>query len=591
LPLLLRAALLALLLPGAGLAAGTSALPGGVAAPQLRQPLPKSRTLVEPRYAHRLTVKFRDSLQVRADPASGQLRSLAAADLTAIETLAQAHHARFSQLLRLSTERLHRLEERARMRSGAAQPDLAAMLLVTAPAASLLPLAAALNASDLTEWVYFQEVAPRPPCEDIAPTTPQYFPALQGYWAADPGLDLQAAWAQHPAARGGALQLADCEYWYVDGHEDLCDIGNEPGQTPDPGIFFYGWEHHGGATLGELASLDNAYGCTGLVPDTRILFFSEWTVEEGYRRETAIANAIASVDPGDIVQLEMQTIGGGGSYCPAEYDPAIWTLCRNATDSGVMVVAAGGNGGQDLDSPAYQSYMDRGDSGAILVGAGSSDAAHDKLYFSTYGSRINLQAWGENVFTLGYGGYAIHGGDYNQSYTASFSGTSSATPLVASCCVALQGLAEHYLGHRLDPGELRALLIDTGVPQGAGGHIGPLPDMAVATDALLDQVPGMVLRVENLLAGATATLRVIHADPGATIYFAYSLAGPGNTYVPALDVTLELDTPQLAGSAVADAEGRASFSRLIPTAAAGHSLWLQAAESGAVSDLRAEVVR
>ncbi len=565
--------------------------PGTPVAVAPRSPLPKPLNLTVPRYAHRLAVKFRDDLRVRADLTGGRTRSLAGADLSDIERLARRHQAHFSQLLQLPPERLEFLRQRARNHSGNAQPDLGGMLLVTAPASEMQQLAAELNASDLTEWVHFQQFAPAPPCEDIAPATPPYFPALQGYWGADPGLNLEAAWTQHPAARGGGIQLADCEYWYVDGHEDLCDISNEPGQTPDPAIFSYGWQHHGGATLGELASLDNAYGCTGLVPDAQILFFTEWSVEEGYRRVTAIANAIASVEAGDVVQLEMQAIGGGGGYCPAEYDPAVWTLCRNATDSGIVVVGAGGNGNQDLDSGAFTSYMERGDSGAILVGAGSADTAHNKLYFSTYGSRINLQGWGGSVFTLGYGDYALHGGDSNQSYTAGFSGTSSATPLVAACAVSLQGMAEHYLGRRLEPNELRSLLIDTGTPQGSGGHIGPLPDMAAATNALLELAPGMVLGVRNLVAGAEATFSVTRAEPGATVYFIYSRSGAGSTYVPALDVTLALDAPILAGSAVADDSGEARFAQFVPPAAAGMQLWIQAAANAMTSDMRAEVVQ
>ena len=135
--------------------------------------------------------------------------------------------------------------------------------------------------------------------------------------------------------------------------------------------------------------------------------------------------------------LEMQTVGAGGGYGPAELDLAVWTVVKAGTDAGVVVVGAAGNGNQNLDSLSYVPYMNRGDSGAILVGAGSSDADHDKLWFSSYGSRVDVQGWGENVFTLGYGLFTSYGGDDRQSYTNDFGGTSSASPFIASACLLL----------------------------------------------------------------------------------------------------------------------------------------------------------
>lgn len=159
---------------------------------------------------------------------------------------------------------------------------------------------------------------------------------------------------------------------------------------------------------------------------------------------------------------------------------SVWTLTRSATDSGIIVVAAAGNGNQDLDGAAYTEYRDRGDSGAIIVGAGLPDTNHDKETFSTYGLRVNVQGWGRRVITLGYGEYANYGVDDRQTYTSRFAGTSSASPFVASAAAALQSLAEAELGYRLTPAEMRELLIDTGIPQGSGGHIGPFPNMAAA---------------------------------------------------------------------------------------------------------------
>src|SRR5690606_31178240 len=81
--------------------------------------------------------------------------------------------------------------------------------------------------------------------------------------------------------------------------------------------------------------------------------------------------------------------------------------------------------------------------------------------------------------------YAQIGGDFNQNYTM-FSGTSSATPIVTSCAIVLLSRYKELTGEYMTPLQLRDLLIDTGIPQGSGGHIGPLPDMEAALGALLD---------------------------------------------------------------------------------------------------------
>jgi len=206
-------------------------------------------------------------------------------------------------------------------------------------------------------------------------------------------------------------------------------------------------------------------------------------VEEGPRRVTAIANAIADSSAGDVVLLEMQDLGVSG-YGPAELDASVFAVVKAGTDAGVVVVGAAGNGDQDLDAAGYAGYQAMGDSGAIIVGAGSSNANHDKLSFSTHGSRVDVQGWGGSVFTLGYGGFAQYGGDKNQRYTSTFSGTSSASPFVAAACCILQEWAVQVLGQPLEPTVLRQLLVDTGVPQGSGGHIGPFPDLEEAINVL-----------------------------------------------------------------------------------------------------------
>lgn len=455
-----------------------------------RVPFQKFELAERPVYPHRLVVKFHDHVGARATD-DGRLVSIRGIQLDGLVANVQASAdapVRFEPLIELTEGQLQHMLADATTNSGRAQPDLGAIMAVRAEDADVLAIARALHASELAEYVHFEQLWPEPPggpdaCSDTAPRTPQ-MSQFQDYLGEAPGLGMDSAWAQ-PGGDGAGVRIADCEYWYRPDHEDLCDVIPEPGQLPNPDIIARGWHEHGTAVLGQLVGGNNAYGVRGIAPAAEAWFFPESSASEPFRRVAAVTNAIATMDAGDVVLLEMQAFGPGGDFSPAEIDPSIWQITRVGVDRGVVVVAAAGNGDQDLDSSPYAEYRSRGDSGAIIVGAGTSTLSHSKLGFSTFGSRVNVQGWGQNVFTAGYGDYAVVGGDRDQSYTAFFAGTSSASPFVAGLAASLQGIAKAAGSPPLAPQELRQLLIDTGRPQGAGGHIGPFPDAAAAVDALL----------------------------------------------------------------------------------------------------------
>jgi len=98
-------------------------------------------------------------------------------------------------------------------------------------------------------------------------------------------------------------------------------------------------------------------------------------------------------------------------------------------------------------------------------------------------------------------------------------------------------------------------------------------------------VPVMTLDVEPLYAGQLATMTVTNASPTTMVYFIYSLQGEGSTYVPQLDVTLDLDQPKLAGSSVSDANGTAVYQQMLPPNSQNTAVWIQAAEYGVTSNL------
>jgi len=376
---------------------------------------------------------------------------------------------------------LQRLRTNAALRSGVTQPDLAAVLSAPIPQ-SWSDEEARRWAADIggqTEWTVLR-LAPVSSPEDLAPTTPS-FVDTQSYRSAATGIDIDGAQAQ--GFRGAGVSVHEVEYGWRQNHEDLVDVElhPEPGQTVAAAAFEMGLApEHGTASVGMLIAPHNDYGIDGMVPDAALYTYPEWTEEGGLRRASAIAAAVAQAVPGDIVMLQMQAQHPHtGQLGPAELEPDVWMLTRMATDAGVLVVAAGGNGALDLDGVDAQDYMAQGDSGAILVGAASPDD-RVALPFSSHGRRMDLQGWGASVFTLGYGDFERLGDDDNQAYTDTFEGTSSALPLVVSAAALLIEAFVAVEGSPPDPLDIRRLLVATGHAQGEGVHVGPLPNVTEA---------------------------------------------------------------------------------------------------------------
>lgn len=373
----------------------------------------------------------------------------------------------------------HALSERAGQRSGWAQPNLDTVHSIAIPStwspSEVDAWALELRADPSVEWVVLRRRPVSAPA-DLDPPTPP-LDAFQGYLEAGEGIDARGAWAL--GWSGVGVRLRDVEYGWNAAHEDLEDVPlhPEPGQTVAPEAIRQGLApQHGTAALGMIVAPHNDYGIDGLAPGVEAFTYPEWTVEGGLRRAEAVAAAVADSAPGDVLMLQLQTPEpSSNALGPAELDADIWMLTRMAVDAGVVVVAAAGNGALDLDGVDAAEYRARGDSGALLVGAGEV-GTRAALPFATHGARVDLQGWGESVFTLGYGDHARYGDDDNQAYTSSFEGSSAALPMVA----AASALVLEASAGDLSPADVRRLLVATGAHQDEGPHVGPLPDLAAA---------------------------------------------------------------------------------------------------------------
>ena len=89
---------------------------------------------------------------------------------------------------------------------------------------------------------------------------------------------------------------------------------------------------------------------------------------------------------------------------------------------------------------------------------------------------------------------------------------------------------------------------------------------------------GYTLDAGTLVGGQVANFVITGATPNTPQYVIYSLRGLGSTFVPQLNVTLDLAAPELGTSGRSDANGEALLSTFVPGLATGRDVWLQAAE-------------
>ncbi len=344
-------------------------------------------------------------------------------------------------------------------------PDLRLYHLVqTSGPADSRALLRALNALDIVELAYPKEL-PTPPPGDVPPTTPS-FVARQGYRAAAPAGINAFAIRQLSGASGSNLQILDVEWSWRFKHEDIQRLRRSSLVGPRENVNF---ANHGTAVIGELAGDPDAWGVTGLVPDVRVLCASAFPQGKSYSVARAIVTGLTRLQKGDVLLLEAQTrtpLGLG----PTEYVQADFDAIVKATKAGVITVEAAGNGGVNLDAAQLGGRFDlsKRDSGAIIVGA-TEGVATRRASFSCYGSRIDANGWGRNVTSTGYGDLFNPNGDARQRYTARFSGTSSASPIVTSAVLALLSGAkaqrsQQAFGAFVDHTKIRALLRAHGTP-------------------------------------------------------------------------------------------------------------------------------
>jgi hypothetical protein len=484
-----------------------------------------------------LEVKFNDGRRIRllngqpADVAPPVPVTTGAARLVAEYTRGRA---KWYVMHTVPEQRLNALRQRAMANLRRPVPDLSLWFVAEMPPGlDPLPLLARLAALPEMEYAAVMPPAALPAVPDL--TQPNNGTGvLQGYLHPSNtrnGIDALYAWRAH---RGDGVKLCDVEFNFDPDHPDLPpvdvvgdgpsgDFADQPGNVA-----------HGTSVLGEIASLDDDIGTTGIAPEVELHFAA---VIAGLNPFSNIAGAISRCaehfDAGDVILIEQQVFGPtspdeclDGScqdgMVAAEWDRAVFDAIVTAVGNDMVVVEAAGNGSQDLDNEVFlrspHPFVEHHlpfvrDSGAIMVGAGrSADSTDDDgdligqarqpLGFTNFGSRVDVQGWGNRVLTTVSGELpddvicddADDDGTANEQpcYDRSFGGTSSASPIVAGAVVLLQGIHKDRHGEPMTPADVRRLLVQTGVRQpsmDADRHIGPLPNLRAAVDVLRQAIP------------------------------------------------------------------------------------------------------
>jgi subtilisin family serine protease len=398
---------------------------------------------------------------------------------------------------------------------------------VDAPEAEEEAVAQRLRETDLFETVYVKPAVENPLAPDHppsarpaarlelpmpanpAPATPASaipdFSPRQGYLNAAPdGVDARYAWSL-PGGRGAGLRIVDIEGGWQFTHVDLRQ--NNGGLIAGQAYPNRSWRDHGTAVLGEIGGDDNNAGVAGIAPQAMLSAVSHRDIGSA----GAISKAAGLLGAGDILLLEMHRPGprhafqnrpDQAGYIAVEWWPDDFLAIRAAVRRGIVVVEAAGNGAENLNDALYDAkpaqfpaswsnpFGGGRDSGAIVVGAGAPAGgafgpARSRLDFSNHGRRVDCQGWGRGVVTTGYGDLhrsATLPSDEDQLFTAIFSGTSSASPIVTGAVACLLGIAK-VRGIQLSPDAVRTLLRNHGTPQQASAtapvsqRIGNLPDL------------------------------------------------------------------------------------------------------------------
>jgi hypothetical protein len=440
----------------------------------------------------RIIVKFAEEYQVRMQ--GNSFTSPNANPVYLQEAAASAGGNTISPLFARSQQEIDLERANIESQKSISLPDLNSYYQIqTHDYATAMKIIDDLNQNPIVENAYIRPKS-YPASVDIPPPTPDFMP-LQGYLEPAPGgVDAYYAWTV-PGGKGENVHVVDIEgNWNFD-HEDF-------GENIDTLLFglpvnLPGWSSHGSCVIGIIGADSNAYGITGIANKATVSTASIG----GIGVATAVDLAASQLSAGDVILIELNSPGprydfefqpDQSGYVPEEYFDETFDAVQYASAKGITVCAVAGNGYENLDDPIYENKFNASfrNSRAIIVGAGAPPSGNwgqdrSRLYYSNYGSRVNLQGWGKEVTASGYGVLFDGDGDYRQHYTDRFNGTSSAAAMVTGVVASLQSAYIEAFGEPMSPDDIAYLLDISGTLQpNPSENIGPRPDLGLALQSM-----------------------------------------------------------------------------------------------------------
>ncbi|HEX7905580.1 MAG TPA: S8 family serine peptidase [Chitinophagaceae bacterium] len=321
------------------------------------------------------------------------------------------------------------------------------------------------------------------------------------------GINAKYAWGIKGGKGSPGIRFIDIEQgWILDNNMTNAKM------LPLTGINNPDFRNHGAAVLAVIMMKGARKKSMGITPGVNGYVISQWRPGGEPNDADAILAAITYLNFGDILLVETQSFYSNNNkkVWPAEVHDATFQVIRLATALGIIVIEAAGNGdpysisGNDLDlflsnkkrvlNPASRFFKD---SGAIIVAAASMDVPHSRIRYSNYGKRINCYAWGEGVVTAD--NYSVSSRSAINIYPTGFTGTSSASAIIAGVAIAVQSISETRYNMRLSPLQMRHILSSdqygtASVNGQTRDKIGVMPDLKKIIDHCL-HVP------TNLLPG------------------------------------------------------------------------------------------
>ena len=455
-----------------------------------KKPPPKKPKAQTPSLPRELVVVVKPDAGLRATTAG--VAAAEGVEVTPLNDLLAGEGLTLEPLFGLSEEVMRDRTASLSAETSEEIPDLSLFYRVEAPEERLDDLAESLRGMDVVDTAYVKPPGEPPlelvedmhlAAEEPPAVTPNFTPRQIYLNAAPAGIDAYYAWTR-PGGRGAGIKIIDCEWGWNFVHEDLMQnqMGVVVGSSSSS-------DNHGTAVVGEISGDRNSFGITGICPDA-IVGASSFS---SYPSAQAIRLAADKLGAGDIILLEIHRPGpnapngtGQFGFVAIEWWPDDYLAIRYAVAKGIIVVEAAGNGYQNLDEAIYDQNPPAPlgpfpswwrnpfrrnplDSGAIVVGAGAPPPGthgrdhgpdRSRLAYSNYGAVVDAQGWGREVTTTGYG--YLQGGGKNRWYTDTFSGTSSASPIVVGALGCVQGVLRAQGAPKLTPARARQYLRSTG---------------------------------------------------------------------------------------------------------------------------------